>query len=126
MRPTYAQAGQPSLSTLQHGVGGTAEIVDERTIVLRNFNYDGGGPQVYAYLATTNTNAAIESGQVTVQQLNRAGVPYVNETITVTLPASATLDGYTTISIWCADFKVNFGSGVFRGRTFVPTLARGS
>lgn len=123
----YPRAGWTTkLSTLQHGVSGTAEIGDERTIVLRNFNYDGGGPRVYAYLATANTNAAIESGLVTVQQLNRPGNPYVNETITVTLPASATLDGYTVISIWCADFKVNFGSGVFRGRTFVPTLARGS
>jgi hypothetical protein len=121
----YPRAGwKAKLSTLQHGVSGTAEILDERTIVLRNFNYDGGGPSVYAYLAPVNTNAAFETGVATVQRLNRAGVPYVNETITVTLPATATLDSYTAISIWCADFRVNFGSGIFRGSTFVPLLSR--
>ena len=122
----YARAGWVAkLSTLAHGVSGTAEIVDDHTIVLRGFNYDGGGPRVYAYLAPTNASAAFESGLVTVQQLNRPGNPYVNETITLTLPTSATLDGYTAISIWCADFKVNFGSGTFRGQTFVPTIVRG-
>lgn len=116
----YARAGWTALlSTRAHGVSGTAEIIDERTIVLRMFNYDGGGPAVYAYLGAQNTNAAFDAGLSTDPMLNRS-TPYVNETITVTLAPSQSLNGMTAISIWCADFKVNFGSGVFMSRTFVP------
>ena len=119
----YSRTGwQANLSTLAHGVSGVAEIVDERTIVLRNFNYDGGGPAVYAYLGTENSNPAFETGLSMMPLLTRIGQPYVNETITVTLPISgANLDGFLAISIWCEDFKINFGSGVFQEPAATPT-----
>jgi hypothetical protein len=126
--PSDPRAGWiATLSTNSHGVRGTAEIVDARTIRLRNFSYDGGGPRVYAYLGTADTQEAFTIGTIIGPQLNRAE-PYVNTTIDLVLPdAASTLDGFSAISIWCADFQVNFGSGSFQApmsqRTFLPLLA---
>lgn len=128
--PTHAQVTYPRagwaarLSTHAHGVRGFAEIVDAHTVRLTHFYYDGGGPQVYAYLAGSNTNTAFETGLVMEQKLNGRGA-YTDATITLTLPITGpNLDSVTAISIWCADFKVNFGSGSFMGSTFLPMLMR--
>ena len=119
----YPRAGwSTQLSTLAHGVSGKVTIVDAQTIVLSEFNYDGGGPRVYAYLGITNTNAAFEAGLPIGPLLTRANPAYVSDTLTLTLPASQTLDGYTAIAIWCTDFKVNFGSGLFAAPALTPTL----
>jgi hypothetical protein len=122
---TYPRAGWVAkLSTNAHGVRGFAEIVDARTVRLTHFYYDGGGPAVYAYLAPSNTNSAFETGLVMEQRLNGKGA-YTDSTITLTLPITGpNLDNVSAISIWCADFKVNFGSGSFMGNTFLPIVLK--
>lgn len=126
--PTHAASPYPragwstSLSTLAHGVSGTATIIDAQTIVLSNFNYDGGGPRVYAYLGITNTNSAFENGLPIGPFLTRSGQPYISDTITLTLTTSQTLDDFSALSIWCADFKVNFGSGTFTATTPITPI----
>lgn len=111
---TYARAGWVAkLSMLQHGVSGSVTIVDERTLRLDAFHYDGGGPAVYVYLAGQDVNAAFASGKAVGNRLNRNGVPYVNSSVVVQLPEGQTLDGLNAVSIWCADFRANFGSGTF-------------
>ncbi len=108
----YARAGWSArLSSLQHGVSGTVTIVDARTLRLSGFNYDGGGPRVYAYLGTGNNNAAFSAGPPIGALLQRR--PYVNETLDLQLPEGQSLDNYSAISIWCVEFRVNFGSGLF-------------
>ena len=126
--PAHAQTTYPrtgwvaKLSTNQHGVRGFAEIVDARTVRLTHFYYDGEGPRVYAYVGISNTNSALGSGLVMEQQLNGKGA-YADATITLTLPITGpTLDNHAAISIWCADFKVNFGSGSFLQNTYLPVL----
>ena len=110
--PGYARAGWvATLSSLQHGVSGKVTIVDASTIRITDFNYDGGGPQVHVYLGEENTNAAFQAGRVIGPQFTRA---YVNETLELRLPDGFTLDELNAVSIWCAAFKVNFGSGVFK------------
>ena len=125
--PTHADEVYPrtgfatKLSTNAHGVRGSAEIVDARTIRLSHFYYDGAGPKVFVYLATANTQAAISNGIAIGNELSHTA--YSDATITVTLPISGPiLDGYSTISIWCVEFKVNFGSGVFLQNTYLPIV----
>lgn len=120
MQPARAQTGDyiragwtATLSTNAHGVSGKAEIIDAHTVRLTNFNYDGGGPQVYAYLGTADDNDAFADGIAIGGLLTRPDTPYVNETVDLVLPSELTLDGYDAISIWCVDFRVNFGSGTF-------------
>lgn len=108
----YPRAGyEAELSTLAHGVSGTVTIVDANTLVVENFNYDGGGPAVYFYLATEDSQSAFIAG-VSIGPL-LTGTVYTNDTLTLHLPAPQTLDGYHAISVWCVDFNANFGSGTF-------------
>lgn len=113
--PGYARAGWvATLSMLQHGVSGKVTIVDARTLRLTEFNYDAGGPQVYAYLGSDNSNAAFFAGRIIGPRLNRGSPAYVNATLELQLPEGQTLDGYNALSIWCVEFRANFGSGAFK------------
>ena len=43
------------LSSLHHGVRGDVYAVDERTLVLKNFAYDGTGPDAFIWVGRTGT-----------------------------------------------------------------------
>ena len=108
----YPRAGyEAQLSTLAHGVSGTVTIVDADTLVVENFNYDGGGPAVYFYLGTENTQAAFIAG-IPIGPL-QSGTVYTNDELVLHLPGPQTFDGYHAISVWCVDFNANFGSATF-------------
>ena len=108
----YPREGyEAALSTLHHNVSGTAIIVDENTIRIEHFNYDGGGPAVYFYLGTEDSQAAFVSG-IPIGPL-LTGTVYNDDEVIVDLGGSTTLDGYNAISVWCVDFSANFGSGTF-------------
>lgn len=98
------------LSNLAHKVSGKVTIVDDRTLLIEGFNYDGLGPQVYAYLGSSDSNSAYRMGRSIGPQLSQA---YVNGRLSLQLPEGQTLDGWNALSIWCVDFRVNFGSGSF-------------
>lgn len=97
------------LSTLAHQVSGTARILDNCTLAIENFNYDGGGPNVRVYLAR---DADYANGLSISADLS--GRRYTSETLTLPLPTGVSLDDAVRISIWCADFDVNFGDGAFQ------------
>ena len=108
---SYARKGwTATLSSLAHGVSGTATIVDERTIRFNNFRYDGNGPRVYAYLGRMDSPDAFASGRSIGDPLRQ---PYNNEVLELRLPEGQTLDDYNAVSIWCVAFNANFGSGSF-------------
>ena len=94
-----------------HGISGTAHIVNNRTIELRNFFYDGTGPAVYVYVDP----AAPAGGSwgTSISGLIGLGQPYVNTNLTFTLPDGLDLEDVNYISIWCVQFSVDFGSGMF-------------
>lgn len=92
-----------------HGVGGTAEIVDNCTVRITNFTFDGSGLDVRIYGASGGNYA---DGFVMSGDLKR-DTPYDAETITATLPAGHSLDELDGVSVWCVDAAVDFGSGTF-------------
>ena len=94
-----------------HMSRGLATVVDERTIQVDHFTYDGGAPAVYFYLGESNTHAAFVDGIPIGPHLDRA---YSDETVVVQLPMGQTLDGYGAISVWCAEFEANFTSASFQ------------
>lgn len=91
---------------LAHNVSGRVRIVDNCRIEFSQFNYDGGGPQVYFYAALGH-NYADTSAFAIGAKLN--GRNYQNETLVFTLPLGKTLDDFDSISVWCSDFNANFG-----------------
>lgn len=102
-----------TLVTRDHGVSGTARIADDCTIVIDNFNYDGRGVDVRVYAATAGQDFA--DGVVLSGDLRRSQ-PYIDETLTLTLPAGATLDDVDALSVWCVPVGVSFGDATFPGR----------
>ena len=95
-------------SDIAHDISGTLTIIDDRTIEITDFNYDGGGVTVFFY---NGVNGDYNGGQPIGPQLN--GRPFVNEDITLTLPDNLTLDDFNGISVWCVPFSANFGDAQF-------------
>ena len=93
-------------STLAHNVSGKATIIDDCTIQLSEFYYDGGGPEVYVYAAKNHNYSGIGAFSISSRISNTM---YSNNSLTLKLPAGKTLDDLTGLSIWCVDFAANFG-----------------
>lgn len=98
-----------TFTTHYHGATGTAHIVNNRTIELRNFYFDGGGLDVVVYVSP---NSNLIPG--TSISGNLVGPPFVNETLSFTLPDGFDLDSLSYISIWCIDVSISFGDGMFQ------------
>jgi len=109
--PYHAKVGQSAtLSTVAHNVSGTAHIVNNRTIELRNFYYDGGGIVVQVYVSPNTfygTSGTAISGDL-------FGTAFNNATLVLDLPESVNLDDVSYISIWCVVAGVSFGDGMFQ------------
>ncbi len=98
-----------NLATIAHGVSGQATIVDDCTIRIDNFNYDGGGlPGVFIYAGLDGNYA----GGFSISR-NLFGNPSTDETLILRIGESRTLDDLNGISVWCTDARVDFGSGMF-------------
>ncbi|RYZ91617.1 MAG: hypothetical protein EOP06_06575 [Proteobacteria bacterium] len=98
------------LITRAHGVRGTVEIVDDCTISIKNFNYDGKGLQVEIYSAVKSD---FTQGQVISTDLLRPTKPYIDAEIKLRLPQELTVDTLEGVSIWCSDVSVSFGDVLF-------------
>ena len=98
-----------TLLTRSHRVSGKATVVDDCTIEITNFNYDGGGAQtVFAYGGLAgNYGAGFAIGS------NLKGTVFTNQTLKLTLKAGD-IDKMDGLSIWCSDVKISFGDGLFQ------------
>jgi len=111
---TSPQVGwQTELSTLGHNVSGTVTIIDDNTLRIDDFVYDGGGPQVYFYLGTEQTDAAFTSGLEIGPRLDNTSFDGTQGPLLIDLPVGETLEGYQAISVWCVRGEADFGSGTF-------------
>ncbi|CAM2069603.1 DM13 domain-containing protein [Sulfidibacter corallicola] len=113
---TVTAAEDPRIGTVAtlrnsatYGISGRAVIVDERTIRLENFSYNGGGPDVRVYLGLNND---FVNGPIISDSLS--GTVFNNETLELTIPESVSLDDFNAISIWCTLFSISFSEGTFQ------------
>jgi hypothetical protein len=117
--PTAAQLNSPQvgwqaeLSKKFHHVSGTVTVLDQNTIQVDDFTFDGGGIDVYFYLGRENTKSAFQSGlpigdQLLSRVFDGSGPPLV-----IDLPPHQTLEGWNAISVWCVTAAVSFGDGTF-------------
>jgi len=98
-------------SNFAHDVSGTLTIIDDRTLQVTNFSYDGGGPSVFFYTGVDGDYRTQSGGQIIGEMLN--GRVFDNETITLTIPDNLTLDDFNGVSVWCDIFSANFGDAQF-------------
>lgn len=93
-----------------HDVGGTAEILDDRTIELRDFTYDGGGLNARFFL--------LVDGEGFHRDLeltdNLVGEPSDGDTLTLEIPDGSSFEDFNLLTLWCIPAGVSFGAGVFQ------------
>ena len=108
---THARVGQSGFfMTYSHNVSGKAEVIDDCTIKISQFSYDGGGPLVYFYAAIDHnydSDSAFAMGNLLT------GTVFNDDEIILKLPNGKTLDDLNGLSVWCIDFKANFGDLTF-------------
>ena len=92
-----------------HDVAGTAEIIDERIIEITGFTYDGGGINSRFFLLA---DGADFSRDFEVSE-NLVGGDYVDDVLTLEIPADVHLDEWNLLTLWCIPAAVSFGDGVF-------------
>lgn len=108
---THPKIGQvATFTTRDHDVAGTATFVDDCTIRLDNFTFDGNGINVRVY---GDTQASFRTGFAMGPNLVRQS-GFNNDTVTVRLPEGMTLDDIDYVSIWCIPVQVSFGDGKFQ------------
>ena len=83
-------------------------MIDDCTLELHDFSYDGNGIDVRVYGAEDSSfRPAFTMGP------NIVGRTFTKETWRVSLPAGKTLDDLNWVGIWCVAVGANFGSGPF-------------
>ena len=111
-RRTHAHVGWVAeLETYHHDAGGTATILDDCTIQVTNFTYDGSGLVVYFTGGRDGDYAGgFEMGD------DLLGTTFSGETVNLTLPSTRTLDDLDGLSVWCITAGVSFADGEFAAR----------
>lgn len=97
-------------STFAHNVSGKATVIDDCTIEISQFSYDGGGPDVYFYGAIDHEYTSVDAFPMG-QKLD--GKTYDNARIFIKLPQNKSLDNLNGLSVWCTEFQANFGQVEF-------------
>ena len=97
-------------STFAHNVSGKATVIDDCTIEISQFSYDGGAPDVYFYGAIDHEYTSVDAFPMG-QKLD--GKTYDNARIFIKLPQNKSLDDLNGLSVWCTEFQANFGQVEF-------------
>jgi len=90
-----------------HDVAGQVTVVDDCTLEIRGFAYDGLGPDVY-FFAAQGIDYASSDSFIIGPRLNRS--LWDNDSFRLTLPQGKTLDDFNSLSVWCLEFEIDFGS----------------
>ncbi|XP_063988735.1 protein Skeletor, isoforms B/C isoform X1 [Diachasmimorpha longicaudata] len=100
----------PEFSRLAHGLrSGNISILDSKTIYIPNLHYDGAGPDAYFWVGTGSepnimgTKVPNEIGSLTKLR------GYQGEDIEIVLPGNLTVFDIDWLSVWCVQYKHNFG-----------------
>lgn len=118
--PAAAQSSLPgvgwqaTLRKINHNTSGQVTIVDDDTLRIDNFTYDGGGLDVYFYLGVDESIAAFTAGLPIGTQLLGSVFDGSQPPLFIDLPPGETIDGWNAISLWCVAANVSFGHGTFR------------
>ena len=110
--------------TKQHGVGGTVYIVDEHTLSVKGFTYDGLGPDALFWAGRKGAPSA--DGTIlpypfkgNFYDKDDKSAPIVTGKfsgkvdITLKTPENLTTTDIKWLSVWCRAYKIDFGSFYF-------------
>ena len=98
-----------NLSTLSHGVSGKVYAIDEKTIRIRDLNYDGQAPDAYFWVGNTDKPGVNGRPIPNEKGSTKPLKAYRNADVVLRLPGTMTLRDIKHIGLWCRKFQVNFG-----------------
>jgi len=95
-----------------HGVSGTAEILEDGLLEIRDFSYDGQGVNARWFLETSGEAFRGDYELPGGNQVRDA--PYDGETLLFEVPAEAQEGSWNQLTLWCIPFETSFGDGEFQ------------
>ncbi|KAL4149249.1 hypothetical protein QTP88_003230 [Uroleucon formosanum] len=112
---------------IAHGVRGTVYAVDENTLFVRDFFYDGIGPTAY-FWAGKSSRISPDGFTIPYPEDYPAVEPpplqtHNNSNIILRLPGGKRIKDIKWLSVWCRRFTVNFGE-VYIPATLDPPKPR--
>jgi len=121
-------------------VAGHVFVVDNRTLLIQNFNYTGAGPGAYFWVGTMGTPRDTDESTTAFLAYPFDGKHYSysdpsptaelgkveNKNITLTLPPHIQAREVAWMSVWCRPFRANFGEIIFPVHTVVEEPASDS
>merc|ERR1712038_508038 len=110
-----------SFVELHHGVAGDVFALDEETIMIKNFVYDGQGPD--AFLLAGTSGQPSKGGEVVLPVPNDDGRTYAytdkdipilgrftgDEDVVLRMPPGRRVSDLKWLSVWCREYAVDFG-----------------
>ncbi|XP_050048940.1 protein Skeletor, isoforms B/C [Dermacentor andersoni] len=119
----YLGARIGKLNTHFHGVSGELYAVDDTTLYLKDFHYDGTGPDAY-FWAGSSTRPD-HTGFIIPDEKGRTTPlgAYNGQDLVLKLPAGQTISKIRWFSVWCRKFRANFGDLIIPRNLEVPKPA---
>jgi len=114
-----------TLRTMHHGVRGVVYAVDDHTIMIKDFEYDGAGPDAFFWVGTEGEPGPGSSVTILPYPFEGKYYEYEDKTapiltgrfnkvdVKLTLPAKIKVTDLKWFSVWCRQFKVNFADVIF-------------
>ena len=96
-----------TFSTLAHDVSGRATVIDNCTLEISMFNFDGAAPNVRFYASIDGNFSGSEAFGIGERI---EGQSYSNETIILELSDGKFVDDFDSLSVWCVEFQADFGN----------------
>ena len=97
----------------KHGIAGTVYAIDEKTLRIEGFRYDGTGPDAWFYVGTQGG----PSGSGTRIPYPSADSPklgkFDGDVVILNLPDPLKATEIKWLSVWCRKFSANFGCVAF-------------
>ncbi|XP_014468058.1 PREDICTED: protein Skeletor, isoforms B/C isoform X2 [Dinoponera quadriceps] len=124
--PNYYGKLIGTLQNYAHGIKGKAYAVDDATIFIKGFCYDGTGPDAYFWVGNS-TMPSPEGYIVPYPETDKESDPQVlgayNYTdIILRLPGGKRIRDIKWLSVWCRRFTVDFGDVYIPHDLKVPKL----
>jgi len=124
------------IQTFHHAVSGELWALDDNKLMVKNFNYDGTGPDAFFWVGTEGTpKNPLDESKTAILAHPFEGVHYEyrndaapilgaasNEQVMLSLPPNMKVSDLKWLSVWCRKFTVDFGSLTFDGSKFSPSL----
>ena len=95
---------------------GTLYIKDETTLLIKNFGYNGDGPDAFFYVGTDGQPSGSGRKLTYPGDSSSKLEAFNNEDVEIKLPAGYEASKLKWFSVWCRQFAVNFGDVIFETR----------